>query len=165
MAIIVKETGQEWELPPDGLHKAVCCDVVDLGLQDTDWGKKEKVELRWQIAETMADGKPYLVMRRFTRSLHSKSTLRAFLITWRGRDFTQEELKGFDLEKLIGVTCQVQIIYAEGGDGHTWANVNTAIAIGKGEAHLKVREYIRVSERGEDTKGEAQEDEVEEVPF
>jgi len=49
MAIIAKETRKEWTQAPEGLWPAVCVDVVELGLVETAWGKKEKVRLVWQI--------------------------------------------------------------------------------------------------------------------
>ena len=43
----------------------------------------------------MPDGKPFLVRRRYTASLHEKSALRKDLESWRGRAFTNVELDGF----------------------------------------------------------------------
>ena len=62
---------------------------------------------------TLADGKPFLISRRYSLSLHEKSSLRRDLESWRGRAFTQEELRGFDLEVLIGVGCLVSVVHEQ----------------------------------------------------
>src|SRR5262245_48984112 len=97
--IIAKDTRKELQPAPEGLHQAVCVDVVDRGVQATPWGEKQQVELRWEIEEQNPDTeKPFLLSKRYTCSLSEKATLRAHLESWRGRKFTSEELQGFDLE-------------------------------------------------------------------
>ncbi|MHA1379626.1 MAG: hypothetical protein ACTSRG_14730 [Candidatus Helarchaeota archaeon] len=46
-------------------------------------------------------------------SLHAKATMRKFLESWRGKKFTKEELEGFDLQKILGKPCQLQIIHSD----------------------------------------------------
>jgi hypothetical protein len=151
MAIIAKKKKTEFTPAPEGLHAAVCCDVVDLGLQQTPWGEKHKVEIRWQIEEVNPDNdnKPFLVSKRFTLSLHEKANLRSTLEAWRGRKFTEEELDGFDLEKLIGAVCQVQIIHNAVDEGQVYANVQAVVPAAKNAVRLRVRDYVRVIEREE----------------
>jgi hypothetical protein len=149
MPIIAKKKKIEYTPAPEGLHPAVCCDVVDLGLQDTPWGQKEKVEIRWQIEESNPDngGKPFDVRKRFTLSLHEKANLRITLETWRGRKFSDEELEGFDLEKLLGVPCQVQVIHNAGEEGRVYANVQAVVPAGKKDVKLRIRDYVRQVDR------------------
>jgi hypothetical protein len=64
-------------------------------------------------------------------SLNAKATLRAFLETWRGRKFAEQELAGFDLSKLLGVPAQLQVMHDD-FDGKTYANITTAIPAPKG---------------------------------
>jgi hypothetical protein len=45
----------------------------------------------------------------YTRSLHPKASLRADLESWRGRKFSPEELKQFDISKLLGAPCLLQV--------------------------------------------------------
>ena len=161
MSIIAKDTGKEWELPPEGLHPAVCCDVVDMGDVETEWGVRHKIDLRWQLDTLTSEGKPHLVTRRFNLSLHEKSTLRPFLEAWRGKRFSAQELEGFELERLLGVNCQLQVIYNPGAD-RTFANVHTAVPPAKGATKLTVNGYIRVCEReGLAESGEAPPEEKE----
>jgi hypothetical protein len=149
MPIIVSDTTGDFEPAPEGLHQAVCCDVVELGLVENEWGRREMIELRWQLVLLREDGKPYLVSRRFTRSLHEKSALRPFLEGWRGKTLTPEELRGFDLERLIGVNCMVQILHRRTSSGRVYAAVQNAYPLLKGTPKLEVVGYTRVKDREE----------------
>ena len=37
------------------------------------------------------------------------------LVSWRGRPFTETEKKGFDITKLIGIPCQLNVMHNEKG--------------------------------------------------
>jgi len=121
-------SGGNFTPAPAGAHQAVCVDVVDLGMVETEWQgvKKMKPMLRltWEIDEHMEDGRPFIASRRFTASLHEKSGLRHFLEAWRGRPFTPDELAGFDLEKLLGANCILNIVHKTNGSD-TYANVTS----------------------------------------
>jgi hypothetical protein len=54
-------------------------------------------------------GKRFTVNEFFTKSLSPKGRLRPALESWRGRPFTKEELSGFDIEKLVGANCLLNI--------------------------------------------------------
>lgn len=148
MPIIAKGSSGKFEPCPAGVQQAVCCDVVDHGIQPTPWGDKWKVDIRWQTAETMADGQPYLVNKRYTLSLNEKATLRHDLESWRGKAFTESEVMGFDVEKLIGVNCLLNIVHKQGSKGGTFANVNSIMPLAKGMKAIQVHDdYVRVCER------------------
>ena len=149
MAIIAMKKKSDFSPAPEGLHSAVCCDVVDLGEQETPWGKTYKVEIRWQLEDIDPKSeKHYMVVQRYTLSLHEKSRLRPMLEPWRGRKFTNEELDGFDLEKLIGVNCQVQVVHNVKAEGEIYANVQAVVAPARGATKLRVNgDYVRVCER------------------
>jgi hypothetical protein len=159
MAIIAKDTGGNFDPAPEGVHQAVCCDVVDLGLVEVTWqGKstmRHKVNFVWQIDKMNKEGKPFLVFKRFTLSMRKNSSLLPFLESWRGKKFEATEIKqGFDVEKLIGANCMLQVIHNEGNDGKTYANVQSIQPFLKkyGEP-LEVRDYIRKKDRAENESG------------
>lgn len=135
---------------PAGVHQAVCVDVVDMGVLEVKWGgevkKQHKVRLVWQIDEAMESGDRYIVQKRYTLSLHEKSNLRKELESWRGRAFTPDELKGFDLEKLIGINCFLNVVQTE-KDGTTYANVASVMPLKKGMAKMDAEKYTRVKDR------------------
>ena len=39
------------------------------------------------------------------------------LEVWRNKKFTPDELDGFDLEKLVGAPCQIQVAQEQGDEG------------------------------------------------
>lgn len=147
MPIIAKGSSNSTFKPaPAGLHQGACCDVIDHGVVQTQWGDKHKVTLRWQLAEGEGDT-PYYVQKRYTNSLHEKAVLRHDLESWRGREFTPGELAGFDLEKLLGVNGQILVVQKKATDGKVWSNVQTLMPMGKGAPKLDVRGYVRECER------------------
>lgn len=115
-----------FELPPSGPHAARCCAVIDLGSQESSFDGKprlqRKVLLTWELAEQRADGMPFKVSRRFGLSLHENSALRGFIESWRGRPFTPDELKGFDLRRLLGQPCLLNLAHVERA-GRQYANI------------------------------------------
>lgn len=174
MAYIIKDNKKEYTPAPEGLHQAVCIDVVELGLVTTQYQGKPYTrrcsEIRWVIeAIDPKTNKQHIVLRRFTESLSTKGHLRPFLEAWRGKKFTNEELKGFDIEKLIGANCQLQIIHNIGNDGETYSNVQAVVPMHKNAARMAVpADYIRVQDRekqfGEESASVAAQEE-EYVPF
>lgn len=148
---VVVSAGKAFTPAPDGVHQAVCCDIVDLGMVTTQWeGKKRvshKVYLVWQIAEENQEtGKRFTVRRRYTASLHEKADLRRDLQSWRGRPFTNEELASFDLDRVLGVGALLNVVHTM-RDGSTWANVEAIMPLPKGQAPLTVQDYIREKDK------------------
>jgi len=125
-------------------------DVVDLGPIKTEWQGDERirdmVRLVWQIDTKRQDGTRHLVFGRYTNSLHPKSRLRHDLVSWRGRDFRPDEEAQFDLERLIGVPCELVIVHAT-SNGTTYANVSAVIPAAKGSPRLQPEGYTRVVDR------------------
>lgn len=169
MAILAKDTRKEFTPAPEGLHQAVCVDVVDLGMQDGQWGPKPKVRIVWQLDQANAEtGKRFTVSQQYTLSLNEKATLRHHLEAWRGKKFSPQELQGFDLEKLLGVNGQVQVVHALSDDGRIWANVQAIVPLGKGMTKMRGEEYMRVKDRTnkpDDPAGNGGKPAEEDVPF
>ena len=110
MGLMAKDSGGgDYTPPPQGTHPAVCCAVIDLGTQHSELYDKwqQKVLLGWELDADPPrdDGAPHTAWRRFTLSLHQKAGLRAVLEAWRGKNFTGEELAGFDLATVAGKGC------------------------------------------------------------
>jgi hypothetical protein len=163
MAIIAKKSSSDFVLCPAGAHVAVCVDVVDLGLVKTTWQGKEKeqhkIRVIWQIAEKMDNGKPYVAQRRYTNSLDDRAALRKDLESWRGRAFSEEELKGFDVEKLVGIGCMLSVVH-EARDGKTYDNVNGVMRLPKGVTPPVIEGYVRVKDRPKDGTNDPRDEDV-----
>lgn len=146
MAIIATDTGGggDFSPMPAGNHVAICGMVVDLGQQRTVsqmYGEKVKhqVYIRWEVPdETIEwedrDGNkqtgPRVIGKTYTVSLHENANLRGDLESWRGRRFTPEELQGFDISKLLGAPCMVNVTQVE-KNGKTYANVEAVTPLPK----------------------------------
>jgi hypothetical protein len=153
MAITVSENKREFPKHPEGVFQAVCCDVVDLGIEKVVFDGKEKMQpkirLYFQTEEFEPDGqKKFIVAKRFTASLSEKSALRQFLTAWRGRAFTKDELTSFDLETLVGANCQLQVVHQLGRDGEIYANIGAVLPIRNVPA-IHVEGYVRKRDRDE----------------
>lgn len=146
MPIRVRDKGKDFVPPPSGLQRAVCCDVVELGIVDSAFGPKRKIKLVWQSENKMDNGKPFLIQQRYTATLHPKGTLRPALESWRGKALTEEEANDFDLEILLEKNCQILVVHNT-KDGVTYGNVQSIVPPPKGVAHLKVTDYTRVCDR------------------
>lgn len=167
MAIIAKNEGGGTFTPhPEGQHAVVCVDVRDLGMVETQWGKKHKVEVYWYAGIDKHDengnevtddnGNPVhlFVRERYTLSLHPDSNLRKDLERWRGKKFTPEEEAGFDLEQLIGAPAFLQVSHNE-YNGKIYANVDAIMKLPKGTDHPDVpADYVRFCDRPDENQRE-----------
>lgn len=138
MGFIAKDTGGgDFKRVPPGVHIGRCIAIIDLGTQEVEWqGDKKfqhKMILKWELfgedeqgapLTIEIDGRemPLTISKRYTVSLSDKSRLRADLAAWRGRDFTPEELAQFDVSKLAGAYCMVNVTTSE-TNGKTYSNV------------------------------------------
>ena len=125
-----------------GAYAAVCDMLVDLGVQPSPGGQfapKRTLLLRFQIpserVEITKDGEtkslPAVISRTVGLSLNEKATLRQLLQSWRGRAFTPEELKKFDLVNVLGKPAFVNITHAVKGE-KTYANLTSIMPLPKG---------------------------------
>lgn len=162
MWLVAKEkSGWSIEIIPEGVYIARCVGLTDLGTQVREFsGKKKEVheiridfelptltytyedqESKEEVTATKMTGAV------FTNSLSSKANLRKFLEGWRGRKFTKEELEGFDLTKLLGLACQLQILHSDDGK---WANVSSAMSIPQGMAVPEATRELTIFSMDED---------------
>ena len=116
-----------------GVHKARCVRVIDLGTQHNEYqgqvSFKRQVLIIWEVpSETDNDGKPLTISKFYTLSLHEKSTLSADLTSWRGRPFTETEKKTFDISKLAGVACTLNVI-----SKNDKSKISSVMPLAKGE--------------------------------
>lgn len=130
---------------PEGLHGAVCIALYDVGTlysEKFDTAQR-KLIVTWELPglpplEIEREGQkqklPRFLSRRFTMSLNEKANLRQMVETWRGRKFSETELAGFDVAKLCGQCCQLQIMHEVGKEGRIFANVANVLPPPRGTA-------------------------------
>lgn len=139
MALKATDSGGGYTLAPAGQHRARCISVIDLGTQKVEWQgqvkMQHKVSLRWELSDEIMeseDNRPFSISKTYTLSLHEKAAMRHDLEAWRGRAFTAEELKGFELRKLLGAPCQLTVVHEPSKTGSTYANVKAISPLAKG---------------------------------
>jgi len=152
--LIIKDEPSEYPLCPDGLHAAILVDAVDLGKQESPWGAKHKLSLVFETQLTDEDDKPFIIVKRYTWSLHEKSNLRKDLERFRGHKLDLNELKeGVDLEAYIGMSCNILVVHNEVEDGKIYANIESVLPYKNAKGKLSYFElapsgtYQRVIER------------------
>lgn len=121
MSIVAKNTSTVRELTEAGLHVARCIKMVQLGTQtETIKGQTKqmhKVNLTWELPlltkvfDEAKGPQPLSISKEFTLSMAPKSNLRKTLESWRGKPFTDEEANSFDITKLLGVACMLNIYH------------------------------------------------------
>lgn len=129
---------EDWELPPAGNLPAVCVGLIDLGTQqDAYLGKPREVHqlvIVWELTgmNSSKTGKPHVVCQKFTASLGRKATLRRTLESWRGMPIRDDE--EFDLYKIVGAPCLLQISHDVTSSGSEIYSIDAATAIPRGMA-------------------------------
>jgi hypothetical protein len=146
MATYASDTGGGGDFAPvpEGTYPAICDMFVDLGLQEKTGkfaGKvQHKIYLRWQIPSHRLsyekDGVqhegPITIGATYTLSLHEKAGLRKILQSWRGRGFTEDELKKFDVTTVVGKPCLISVSHAPKDGGGVYANINAVMQVPPG---------------------------------
>ena len=123
MAIIAKSTGEatQRELIPAGTYVARCYSVVHLGHVTQKYMGEEKVvdlvRFTWELPTELRcfnqdkGEQPCAISKEMTLSLNEKSNLRGMVNAWRGKALTEKEAESFDLAKLIGQPCMINLIH------------------------------------------------------
>lgn len=139
MGLIASDAGGSgnFKRVPAGVHIGRCYSIIDLGTQHSEgqFGVKmqHKIRIGWELwgedenGEPLTidvDGKamPMTISKNYTVSLHEKSSLRKDLAAWRGKDFNEDEAKAFNVSKLLGLYCMVNVTTSE-TNGKTYSNV------------------------------------------
>lgn len=109
------------ELIPAGNYVARCYQMIEIGtVTEFVMGKQviaKKVRIGWELPTELRTFRedrgeqPLAISKEYTLSMHEKSNLRKDLKSWRGKYFTEDEAKSFDITKLIGVGCMLNIIH------------------------------------------------------
>jgi len=152
MGFIAKDKGNaDFRRIPVGSDVARCYLLVDMGeqLSDGKFGQsvQHKIRLGWEVFGEDETGAPLTVEidgvqrqmtigKTYTLSLNEKAGLRKDLISWRGRDFTPDELEGFDITNILNVYCMLNITTSE-KDGKTYTNISAITPLPSSMKNLK----------------------------
>lgn len=136
MSLTAKDSGGGSFTPvAPGMHLARCYRIVDLGTQKSEFQGQikhlQKVMMQFEVhgeddngsPMVTAKGEPMSISKNFTLSLAEKATLRKDLQAWRGREFTADELRGFELKNVLGAWCMLTVAKFTGNNGKEYTNI------------------------------------------
>ena len=142
MAIYATNESKTFEPVPAGNHIARCISMIDIGQVVERFNNEDKiihkVRIGWELPEekkVFKEGepeKPYTVSKEFSLSMHEKANLRKFLESWRGKGFSEEETKQFDITKLLGIPCMLSVIHKTSKQGRTYSDISAISTLPKG---------------------------------
>jgi len=138
---VIKQSEKTYTPVPPGSHPARCVSMISLGTQA---GNNPKFKPSFQVVlgfefpneqiEINGEKKPMMVMQfmnAYLGSVSKPSKTNLFLTSWRGRQFTPEELAGFDLAKVVGAPALINIIHEE-REGKTREKIASISPLPKG---------------------------------
>lgn len=136
MGLTVSSGGGDYESLQPGRYKATCYKIIDAGtrMESYQGGAERKrtlVYLYWEASHiqmgedgeefwddiAMSDGRPFSISKKYTASLNDNATLHLDLKSWRGKPFSADDLKAFDIANLLGKTCELEVIGYQKPDG------------------------------------------------
>lgn len=139
MGLIMTAPQGSYELLPEGIYPAVCYMVADIGEQ---YNKKydkwtRKVIIGWEIQDEFVtneagEQQPRTIHGFYSQSTHENSQIRQMLENWRCKRFSEDEIKAFDLTKIVGLGCQIQIGHYTKDNGNTSEDVTSVVMLPKG---------------------------------
>lgn len=140
MGMTYKTKSSDFKRIPPGSHIAVCDIVADIGLQETFFGTKRQVYLRFEVPQERwkyeKDGKqmegPGVIGNFYTASMSNKANLRKLLEGWRSKQFTKEEAERFDISSVLGKPCMLAVTESESNDGTKYSNISSISPLPKG---------------------------------
>lgn len=165
MSFYVEAPTSKFTPVPIGMHLARLFRIVDLGTQRTEYegnvNFKRQLQFVWEVhgkdeegnPTVTEKGEPLIITKDYNLSWADMATLRIDLESWRGRPFTDDERRRFDIENVIGNWCMLTVIHKPKKKGSgVYANVKAVTPvsdvrkkIGFPEPHNKTS-FFRVSE-------------------
>jgi hypothetical protein len=136
MSLVVENSGGgNFKPVPAGMHLARLYRIIDMGTQKSEYEGNvnflHKVKFVWEVHGTDDDGTPLVtekgdpmaITKDYTLSWGEKANLRKDLEAWRGKPFTAEEQRRFDLKNVLDKWCMVNIQHKPRQKGGVYANV------------------------------------------
>lgn len=134
----------ERKLIPAGNHVARCYGMIHIGTvtEKNAMGELQtlnKVLIDWELPLEKAvfneekGEQPFVFSKDFTLSMNEKANLRKLISSWRGKALSDSEANDFDITKLVGKECMLNIVHKASKDGtKTYANLAGVTPLPKG---------------------------------
>jgi len=145
-------SGNNFEACPTGMQPAVCSAVHNLGTQP-GWqgqGTRHMIALVFELAERQKEGdfagKRFIRSVAWTATLGERANLRKNLESWRGKSFTPDEIKRFDVRTVNGKNCTLNLVEKQSSSGRTCVVIDAILPPirGKKNSHQSNRGLCRI---------------------
>lgn len=136
MSLVVENSGGGTFTPvAAGVHLARLYRIIDIGTQKSEYEGKvnflHKVKFVWEVHGEDEDGtplvtdkgEPMVITKDYTLSWGEKANLRKDLESWRGKPFTEEEQRRFDLKNVLDQWCMINVQHKARQKGGVFANI------------------------------------------
>lgn len=140
-SVVAKNEDKPFPIHPAGQFAARCVDVIDLGEAVSDYAGQppylaQKVALAFWTGKVDENPEvkqvPVNVVMEFTLSMGKKSNMRAFLESWRGKSYTDEEAKqGVPVDRLYGAPALISVEHKQSGKGRMYARIKSIAPLPK----------------------------------
>lgn len=135
MEIIASNKGIQRELIEPGNYPARCYQMIHIGnVVEIYMGKEktvDKILIGWELPSELKvfnkdkGEQPLVISKDYTLAMNEKANLRKMLASWRGKDFTEEEVKRFNVLNLLGKPCMLNIINRTSKGGSIYNDVGS----------------------------------------
>jgi hypothetical protein len=144
MAILATTNSTPRELVPAGNYIARCYQMIQVGtvneLINGENKLLQKVRIGWEFPNDLKvfseekGPQPIVFNEEYTLSMGEKANLRKMLASWRGKDFSFDEAKSFDITALLGKSCMVNIIHkpTKADPTKVYAKIGSVSSVPKG---------------------------------
>ncbi|MEI7803216.1 MAG: hypothetical protein WCI97_11250 [Bacteroidota bacterium] len=138
-----KSSGTDFQPIAAGSYPARCYSMIHIGtVEEEILGTKKilnKVRIFWELPTELKVFKvengeqPSAISKEFNLSMNEKANLRKMLEGWRGKGFTESEAENFDITKLLGKACLINVIHKTAKTGSkVYAEISSISALPKG---------------------------------
>lgn len=160
MADDVRGTQKVYPTHIEGQFAAVCADIVDLGQRLTQFpGQPSYPSDKFAIVFlTDSEGEVKDVSVEFTNSLSMKGKMLPFVIAWRGRSYSPDELKeGIEFKNMVGKSALLTVEHKTSKTGRTYSVISGITRLPKAMPAPSIEGYVRAPFWAEKKKAYADE--------
>lgn len=145
MSIYAEHKDAEFKSVKPGTYLGRCYRMIEIGTIKEEYLGQEKMQqkvmISWELPTEKAifdeskGEEPFAVSKTYTLSMNEKANLRKDLESWRGKGFTEEEAKKFDLTALLGKPCLMNIIQqpSKTNPGRSYTVISSIMPLMKGQ--------------------------------
>lgn len=114
--MIISDSGNSgYEQLEEGMYPAIAVLIAGVGTQKTPFKNEDGTDKIQRKMVVQWETEKGTIAKEYTVSLNEKANLRKDLESWRGKRFSDEELKGFDMTTLLGKGCTIQVMHNDNG--------------------------------------------------